>query len=94
MQNSIDCWKKPGKAFSALLNKTIGFVARVLIRAYQYTLSPLLRAGCRFEPSCSNYALDAFKKHDSFTASWLTAKRLCKCHPFGGQGYDPVPEKG
>jgi uncharacterized protein len=74
-------------------------VVRVLIRLYQYTLSPLLRllagvgAGCRFEPTCSEYFLEAVETHGFFRGSWLGLKRIGRCHPWGGRGYDPVPKK-
>lgn len=61
-----------------------------LIKLYRYLLSPLLPMSCRFTPSCSEYALDAVNKHGAFKGSFLTAKRLCKCHPFHPGGYDPV----
>ncbi len=61
-----------------------------LIKLYKYLLSPLLPMSCRFTPSCSEYALDAVNKHGTFKGSFLTAKRLCKCHPFHPGGYDPV----
>jgi putative membrane protein insertion efficiency factor len=68
----------------------------VLLILYRYTLSPVLHmlapgSGCRFEPSCSAYALEAVRTHGPFTGSWLTLKRLCRCHPWGSSGYDPVP---
>jgi uncharacterized protein len=72
------------RVLNALL---IGF-----IRAYQYLLSPLLPPVCRFEPSCSNYGLQALRLHGPFRGSWLTTKRICRCHPFHPGGYDPVPE--
>ena len=62
------------------------------IRAYQILLSPLLPPVCRFEPSCSNYGLQALRTHGPFAGTWLTTKRICRCHPFHPGGYDPVPE--
>ena len=70
---------------------------RILIRAYQLTLSPLLHAlggagsGCRFEPSCSEYFLQAVEMHGALRGSWLGLKRIGRCHPWGGAGHDPVP---
>ena len=66
----------------------------LLGRAYQVTLSPLFRGCCRFEPSCSNYAIEALTVHGAFKGSLLAAWRLLRCHPFGAHGYDPVPAKG
>ncbi len=62
------------------------------IRAYQAGLSPLLPASCRFMPTCSEYAREAVEKHGPARGSWLAAKRIARCHPFGGRGLDPVPE--
>ena len=71
---------------------------RFLIRAYQWTLSPLLSwlggpgSGCRFHPTCSKYFLEAVERHGVLRGSWLGVKRLARCHPWGGLGEDPVPE--
>ena len=64
---------------------------RVLIRAYQRAISPLLGARCRFYPSCSQYALEAVQRHGSLRGGWLAIRRLARCHPFHPGGYDPVP---
>lgn len=61
------------------------------IRFYRRFLSPLLPPACRFEPTCSRYALEALEVHGPFGGIWLTVRRLARCHPFGGSGYDPVP---
>ena len=70
------------------------FLLILLVRAYQVTLSPLFRGCCRFEPSCSNYAIEALQVHGAFKGSILSVCRLFRCHPFGESGYDPVPPKG
>ena len=70
----------------------VSLVLRVLIIAYRYGLSPILGAHCRYEPSCSAYAQDAIGVHGPLVGSWLAIKRLSRCHPWGGAGYDPVPE--
>lgn len=62
-----------------------------LIKLYQYSISPLLGPACRFEPSCSSYGIEALKKHGFWKGSFLTLKRISKCHPWGGSGHDPVP---
>lgn len=62
-----------------------------LVRVYQILISPLLPKCCRFEPTCSNYALEAFKKHGPFKGLYLTIKRIIKCNPYHEGGYDPVP---
>ena len=61
------------------------------LRLYQIFISPLLGTNCRFTPSCSQYALEALDHHGTCRGSLLTVKRLCRCHPWGGAGYDPVP---
>jgi len=63
----------------------------LMIKLYQWILSPLLGPKCRFTPTCSNYGLQALRKYGPIKGLWLTAKRLSKCHPWGGHGYDPVP---
>ena len=62
-----------------------------VIRLYQLALSPVLGASCRFEPSCSHYAITALRQHGPLAGSWLTVKRLLRCHPGCKGGYDPVP---
>ena len=61
------------------------------IRFYQGAISPYTPATCRFNPTCSEYGVEAFQKHGAFKGFWLTVKRIGRCHPFGGNGYDPVP---
>ena len=65
----------------------------LLIRAYQVTLGPLLGGSCRFEPSCSNYGIQALERFGLLRGSWLTLRRLLRCRPFGPHGYDPVPDR-
>ncbi len=65
-----------------------------LVQLYRIAISPWLGANCRFEPTCSEYALEALRTHGAFTGSWLAAKRIGRCHPWGGTGYDPVPDNG
>ena len=67
-------------------------VLKILIRAYQLVLSPLLGPRCRFYPSCSHYAIEAIESHGALRGSWLSAKRICRCHPFNPGGFDPVPQ--
>ena len=64
---------------------------RVLVRGYQLILSPLVPACCRYQPTCSAFALEALAKHGALKGSWLTLRRIARCHPLGGEGYDPVP---
>lgn len=78
-------------------------IARFLIlwvRAYQILVSPVIHwvggpgSGCRFLPTCSDYAIEALRHHGALRGSWLALKRICRCHPWGGSGYDPVPGCG
>ena len=62
-----------------------------LIRVYQYVLSPLLPNSCRFVPTCSQYGVEAFRKYGPLRGFLLTAKRIARCNPWGGSGYDPLP---
>jgi len=62
-----------------------------LIRLYQIILSPVMGRSCRFTPTCSRYGIEALKKYGLIKGIWLTAKRISRCHPWGGHGYDPVP---
>jgi len=64
-----------------------------IIKFYKYFISPLLGSNCRFYPSCSSYSLEALQRHGAIIDSYLTLKRLLKCHPFHQGGIDPVPEK-
>ena len=66
---------------------------RAAHRGYKLTLSPFFGQSCRFLPTCSDYGRDALIRHGLRKGGWLTVRRLCKCHPFGGSGYDPVPAK-
>ena len=69
-------------------------IARLLIavaRGWQAGPSQLLPPSCRYQPSCSAYAITAIQRYGAARGSWLALKRICRCHPWGGQGYDPVP---
>jgi putative membrane protein insertion efficiency factor len=59
---------------------------------YQRVISPFLPPSCRYVPTCSQYAVDAVMKHGIFRGGWLALRRILRCHPWGGSGYDPVPE--
>ncbi|MBR5849808.1 MAG: membrane protein insertion efficiency factor YidD [Alistipes sp.] len=63
----------------------------LLVRFYQLCISPLTPPSCRFVPTCSQYALEALRRYGPLKGGWLTLKRLVRCHPWGGSGYDPVP---
>jgi putative membrane protein insertion efficiency factor len=62
-----------------------------LVRGYRYLLGPWWGRQCRFTPTCSQYALDALERHGAARGSWLAFKRVLRCHPWGGGGFDPVP---
>jgi putative membrane protein insertion efficiency factor len=64
-----------------------------LLRFYQIAISPMMGPRCRFYPSCSNYAIEALQVHGAAKGSWLTARRVCRCHPWNAGGVDPVPPK-
>ena len=66
-------------------------VLRGLIRFYQIAISPLIGPRCRYYPTCSQYSLEAIAKHGAVQGTWLAVRRLARCHPWGGFGYDPVP---
>jgi putative membrane protein insertion efficiency factor len=63
----------------------------VLVRAWQIGPSAVMPPTCRYAPSCSAYAIEALERHGAFRGGWLTVKRLLRCHPWGGSGFDPVP---
>ncbi len=66
-------------------------VAAILIHAYQIAISPIIGPACRYEPSCSTYAMVAIERYGVLRGSWLAVRRLFRCHPLGGFGMDPVP---
>ena len=66
---------------------------RGLIRSYQLLISPVLGPSCRYLPSCSDYAAEAIERHGALAGTWLAVRRLARCHPWSGSGYDPVPEQ-
>ena len=65
--------------------------ALAAIGLYQRTVSPYLPSRCRFQPTCSHYCHEAVQRHGLLRGGWLAVKRLARCRPFGGKGYDPVP---
>ena len=71
--------------------RILSYPLLLLIKIYQWTISPLLGPKCRYTPSCSHYAAEALQKHGLFKGGWLAIKRIARCHPWGGSGHDPVP---
>ncbi|WP_432411528.1 membrane protein insertion efficiency factor YidD [Rasiella sp. SM2506] len=75
------------------MKKILTYPFIFLIRVYQRAISPIFPSTCRYQPTCSHYGVEALQKHGLLKGSWLTIKRIFSCHPWGGSGYDPVPEK-
>lgn len=73
------------------MRKALQSIMLSLIRFYQICISPLTPPACRYTPTCSQYAIGAIKKYGPFKGGWLAFKRILRCNPFGGSGYDPVP---
>ena len=74
-----------------MIKKILLFPILLTIRLYQWFVSPLLPTTCRFLPSCSHYSVEALRVHGAILGVSLSVKRICRCHPWGGSGYDPVP---
>jgi putative membrane protein insertion efficiency factor len=75
-----------------MIDRALAGLCILCIRAYQWTIAPLLPRSCRFAPSCSEYAAEALWRHGPAAGLWLALCRILRCHPWGGSGYDPVPE--
>jgi len=75
----------------ASLSRMPRTIALALIKVYQHTIGPTLPPACRYQPTCSHYAATAIERYGLLRGVWLAARRLLRCHPFGGKGYDPVP---
>lgn len=84
---SAEFWQK----FKSVAKRVLSFPFIVLVRFYQLCISPLKPPTCRFRPTCSQYAIEALRKHGPLKGLYLTIRRLLRCHPWGGSGYDPVP---
>ncbi len=79
-------------SLTIILNKLFNFLAILLIKFYRLFISPILPSSCRYIPTCSKYALQAYEKYPFFVASFLVIRRILKCNPFFKGGYDPLPE--
>ncbi|MDX2246661.1 MAG: membrane protein insertion efficiency factor YidD [Bacteroidia bacterium] len=76
-----------------IIRKFFSGLMILLIRFYQGAISPFTPATCRYVPTCSHYAAEAIQKHGPLKGGWMAIRRISRCHPWGGSGYDPVPEK-
>lgn len=79
------------KTLVDLLRRVIVGIMLIPIYLYKACISPFTPPSCRFVPTCSQYAIEALKKHGPLKGSWLAIRRILRCHPWGGSGYDPVP---
>ena len=74
-----------------VVSKALAWPLIQLVRFYRLAISPWLGGNCRFDPTCSSYAIEALQVHGIFKGTWLAIHRIGRCHPWGGSGYDPVP---
>ena len=81
----------PGRRLLRMVLRLPAYVLILAIRIYQVLLSPMLPAACRYQPSCSAYAVEAVERYGALRGGWMAAKRIGRCHPFRPGGYDPVP---
>jgi putative membrane protein insertion efficiency factor len=70
----------------------LAMLLRTFVLAYRWLISPVLPPSCRYAPSCSAYAAEAIARHGAVVGTWLALRRIARCHPWGGAGYDPVPK--
>ena len=79
------------KRIISTISHALSWLLILPIRGYQRFISPLTPPVCRFTPTCSNYAIEAIRRHGPLRGTWLAIKRIARCNPWGGSGYDPVP---
>lgn len=91
MKESPNQSKRSSARFPDIVKSIAVFPFLLLIKFYQRCISPYTPPACRFTPTCSQYALEAFRKYGPFKGFYLSLKRILRCHPWGGSGYDPVP---
>ncbi|MBO7189163.1 MAG: membrane protein insertion efficiency factor YidD [Alistipes sp.] len=82
---------KSWQRYLSVVKRLLALPFIILVRFYQLCISPLKPPSCRFTPTCSQYAIEALRKHGPIKGLYLTIRRLLRCHPWGGSGYDPVP---
>lgn len=73
------------------MKNPLTYLLKLFVRGYQLIISPNFPASCRYTPTCSQYALEALEKHGAIKGTYLSVKRILRCHPWGSHGYDPVP---
>lgn len=73
------------------MRRIVSKIFILLIRFYQLSISPILGQNCRYTPTCSQYSIEAINKYGALKGGWIALKRIFSCHPWGGNGYDPVP---
>lgn len=97
MMQDSSYWIMSKDTQSGIQHPASGFMLKKIfifpIRVYQLTLSPILGAHCRHTPSCSQYTIEAIQEWGVLKGTWIGAKRIARCHPWGTSGYDPVPKK-
>lgn len=76
-----------------MIRTAVGSILVFMIRIYQGLISPFFPGACRYSPTCSEYVVEAVKVHGPLKGGWLGIRRISRCHPWGGEGYDPVPPK-
>lgn len=86
---SMSLWS----SFLSRIMAALSFLLLLPIYFYRMAISPMLPPSCRFTPTCSQYAVEAIKMHGPFKGLYLACRRILRCHPWGGSGYDPVPEQ-
>ena len=74
-----------------MMRKLLTRLLTALVRFYQTAIARMFPPACRYTPTCSQYGIEAIRKHGPLKGTWLAVKRICRCHPWGGSGYDPVP---
>lgn len=88
-----DAFMQTDKTIAGIVRQVPSLLWRIPLFGYRWFISPFMPATCRHVPSCSTYAQTAFERHGAWRGGWLTVSRLARCHPWGSQGLDPVPDR-